>query len=320
MKKLNYLVSLFLVCSFVFISCQKDKAEIKDESIKSDATKTTKQLLAFKQNLQSKSGETMAADSAEWYLEGLLNFEQANNSHIFGDVDFYHDTLTVTVTDGQISLDELNILYTTIDAWAETIQQQSGNEDYTYDIVDLNLETTGHKSGMQNLVVTLSGGVLGIGLNYYPFGPTDYWYWGYDLGKCGDYLGQYVGRDAASELQRKFMNPIAVPGAGYYIDVETISVIGGFDSEFEDPDNPYGDYMLFAQSGIGPEPVIDYCISPDEMNYYLSKFDFIRDTKKPLTKQYKTVYVYDTFVPAIGEWYHVHVYDLLYGIKIENPD
>lgn len=317
MKKLHYFLSLFLLCSFAIISCQKDKAEIKDESIKSDATKITKQLQVFKQNLQSKSGETMAADSAEWYLEGLLNLELANNNHVFGDVDFYHDTLMANVTFGQISLEELNNLYTAIDVWAETIQQQSGNENYTYDIVDLNLESSGLKSGTQNLVVSLSGGLPGIGFNYIPFGITDYWYWGFGLGKCGSYSGS-IGRDASTELQHKFRNPIAVPGAGYYTDVVAILVMAGFDPEFYDPDNaPYDGYMMYSQSGL--DPAFDQCLSHTDLNYYLSKFDYIINTKKPVGKQYKTVNVGYDFSTSIGYWIHIHTYTLYYGIKIDDP-
>jgi hypothetical protein len=318
MKKLHYFLTLFLLCSFAIFSCQKDKAEIKDESIKNDATKITKQLQVFKLNLQSKSGETMAADSAEWYLEGLLNLELANNTHEFGDVDFFHDTIAVPISDRQISLDELNKLYMSIDAWAEILQQQSGNEDYTFDIVDLNLETTGLKSGTQNLVVSLSGGVLGTGLNYIPFGPTDYWYWGSWMGKCGEFW-ENIHADAATELQRKFRNPIALPGAGYYTSIDIIDVIPGFDSEFYDPNNaPYDGYMLYRES---VEYInFDRCLSPSDLNYFLSKFDFIKNTKQPSGKQYKTVYANYLLIYNLGEWIQTHKYSLYYGIKIEFED
>lgn len=212
MKKNYHYPVLYLLALVLFFGCQKEKPEPTQGLALVNTSAVTKRLIAFKQNLQSKSNEALAADSAEWYLEGLLNLELANNTHEFGDVDFFHDTIALTVTDGQISLDELSMLYTSIDAWAEALQQQSGNEDYTFDIVDLNIETTGLKSGTQNLIVTLSGGGLGTGLNYTPFGTTDYWYWGYGLGKCGEYSG-YIGKDASTELQRKFRNPIAVPGA-----------------------------------------------------------------------------------------------------------
>ena len=319
MNKLHFFLILFLLSAFSFISCQKDKAEIKDESIKSEVSKITRQLQIFKQNLQLKSGETLPADSAEWYLEGLLNYEQANNDHIFGDVDFYHDTLTVNVTNGQISLDQLSILYSTINALAVTIKQQTGNENYTFDIIDLKLESTGLKSGAQELIVSFSGGILGSGLNYVPFGSTDYWYWGFGMGKCDEYTGQYIGRDATTELQRKFRNPIAVPGPGYFVSNETIQVMAGVDPEFDDFFNaPYDGYMIFSQSGLNPD--FDQCLSPDDLNYYLSKFDFIRNTKRPVGKQYKTVNVNYTISTSLGRWLHVHYYILYYGVKIENPD
>jgi len=315
MKKLHYFFILFFLCAYAFTSCQKDKAEIKDETTNSEVAKITRQLQIFKQNLQSKSGETMPADSAEWYLEGLLNYEQANNSHVFGDVDFYYDTLAVNVANGQISLDELNYLYTGIDNRAEAIRQETGNENYTFDIVDLKLETTGLKSGTQDLIVSLSGGIIGSGLNYVPFGPSDSWYWGYGMGKCE---GGFIGRDASTELQRKFRNPIAVPGAGYFISVESILEFPGA-PEFDDPFNaPYDGYMIYSQGGLNPD--FDQCLSPADLNYYLSKFDFIRDTRKPSNKQYKTVDVNYNLSTSLGTWLHIHTYTLYYGVKIENPD
>ena len=319
MKKNYYYPVFYLLALVLFFGCQKEKPESTQGLALVITSAVTKRLIAFKQNLQSKSNEVLATDSAEWYLEGLLNLELANNTHEFGDVDFFHDTIALTVTEGQISFDELNMLYTSIDAWAEALQQQSGNEDYTFDIVDLNIETTGLKSGTQNLIVTLSGGGLGTGLNYTPFGTTDYWYWGYGLGKCGEYSG-YTGKDASTELQRKFRNPIAVPGAGYFISVETKLVTPGVDPEFDDPYNaPYDGYMIYSQSGLNPE--FDQCLSPSDLNYYLGKFDFIKETKRPVGKQYKTVNVNFTIgiVPS-PQWLHVHIYTLYYGIKIENPD
>ncbi len=319
MKKKHYFIGLILMGAITITSCQKEKAEIKDGQTNTEVSKITRQLKAFKQNLQLKSGETLPTDSAEWYLEGLLNLEQAYNTHDFGDVDFFHDTLTLTVTNGQISLSELNNLYENISAWAENLQQQSGNENYTFDVVDLTIEETGLKSGEKNLVVSLSGGVLGTIPNYYPFGTSDYWYWGGGLGKCGDYIGQYIGRDASTELQRKFRNPIAVPGPGYFTSIETISVTPGVDNIFDDPENaPYDGYMIYSQSGLNGE--FDQCLSPSDLNYYLSKFDFIRDTKKPAGKQYKTVNVVNTIGLVPIGWLHVHQYILYYGVKIENPD
>jgi len=295
------------------ISCQKEKAEIKDEQNNTEVSKITRQLQAFKQNLQLKSDETMTSDSAVWYLEGLLNLEQANNDHVFGDVDFFHDTLTVTVTDGQVSLSDLNNLYTTIDTWAETLKQQSGNEDYTFDIIDLNLEETGLKNGEKNLIISLSGGILGTGLNYYPFGASDYWFWGKSLGKCGDFAGQYVGRDATTELQYKFRNPIAVPGAGYFTSIQFVYAMF---YDFPDDNNPFGLYMLFYASGNEPTPPYEPCLSPEELNYYLSKFDYIKTVKQIPGKTYKTVEVVEDFGLGYG-WEYLHDYRLYYGIKIK---
>jgi len=317
MKKIQYFFVLLLMGTITVISCQKEKAEVKDEQNNTEVSKITRQLQAFKQNLQLKSDETMTADSAEWYLEGLLNYEKANNTHDFGDVDFYHNTLLISVNNGEINLSDLNAIYTTINNWAQQLQQYSGNPNFAFDVVDLSLQPTGLKSGTENMQVTLSGGILGTGLNYAPFGLTDYWYWGYGLGKCDNFSG-YLGQDATTQLQYKFRHPIAVPAPGYFVSVVQIDVVPGFDPEFDDPEHaPYDGYMIYCQSGTNNE--FDQCLSPDDLNYYLSKFDFIRNTKTPPFKQYKTVEVIYTLIPQIPDWTHLHIYHLYYGVKIDNP-
>jgi len=312
MKKLYSFVTIGLLALLLVTSCKKESST----PVTPDKTsKTTQQLLSFKQHLLAKSGATMDADSAEWYLEGLLNFEQANNNHLFGQVDFYHDTLLLSVNNGQVSLSDLNALYTAINNWAGLLQQSSGNPNFAFDVVDLSLEPNGLKSGAENMLATLSGGILGTGLNYVPFGPEDYWYWGFGLGKCDNFSG-YLGQDATTQLQYKFRNPIAVLAPGYFVSVQFTT---SYWYEFPDDNNPYGNYMQFYASGNSPSPAEEPCLSPDELNYYLGKFDYIRMAKAIPGLSYKTVEVIPDWGLGQG-WSRFHDYKLYYGIKIENPN
>jgi len=62
-------------------------------------------------------------------------------------------------------------------------------------------------------------------------------------------------------------------------------------------------------------------MSPAEVNYYLSKFDYIKNTLKPTDKQYKTVSVGAWKLLTGGNsWMHIHHYFIYYGKNIgSNP-
>lgn len=71
------------------MSCKKELVRQSTDDASNQTNQITAKLLAFKANLQLKSNSSIAVDSAEWYLEGLLNFEKANNYHAFGDLELF---------------------------------------------------------------------------------------------------------------------------------------------------------------------------------------------------------------------------------------
>ncbi|MBW6490651.1 MAG: hypothetical protein K0B15_05575 [Lentimicrobium sp.] len=312
-----YFVFTLAIMVLAVASCKKDNVpDGSNEDLNAHGNnKVTSILLDFKQTLKHKSTGTLIADSAEWYLEGLLNLEQANNSHEFGRVDFYHDTLIVNLIGNQVSLVDLNNLYSAISDWVNNIKQSKNNESYTFDIINLSFEETGLKNGDKNLAVSLSGGLIGYIPNYVPFDSTDYWYWCCGMGKCGDYTGQYIGRDATTELQFKFRHPLVVEPTGYFVSVQS-SLAMFYD--YMDNENPFGQYMMFYRSGYGPN-VPDICPSPDELNYYLNKFDYIKTSKAIPGKTFSNVEVGWSHGVALPYWEAMHYYTLYFGEKIENP-
>ena len=310
MKKLQHFLTLFLLCAFAFISCQKDKAEIKDESTKSEVAKITRQLQIFKQNLQLKSGETLPADSAEWYLEGLLNYEQANNTHQFIQIEFFNDTLAWPEGNGVISNQDLQVVYASVNELAQNRAQQNGNPDYTFNVVDLQVIETGLKNGEKAVVVNLSGGLPGTIPTYIGFLADDYWTSGGLQGKCDIYSGLCIGRDATTELEYHFTFAATIPG--YYISVSTAYAHA---IDYETDDNPYGYYMMWVEN----ENHSNNCLSPGELNYYLSKWDYIKNTNKPVNKTFITVDVKNDCIVGFGDDFYT--YELKYGVNIgSNPN
>jgi hypothetical protein len=316
MKLYKYrLLTAIMAAAVIFASCSKDGVDNNSQS-PSETNKTTQKLISFRQDLFSKNGGSMTSDSAEWHLEGLLNYEQANNTHEFIQVEFLYDTLTWPASNGVISYEGLQQVYASVNELAQSMALNNGNPDYTFDVIDLQVIETGLKSGEKDVVVTISGGLPGTTPTYIGFGTDDHWYWGWKAGKCDDFLGQYIGRDAAKELQDHFTN---VPFQHSYFVSVVVVLAYPWDQAFQDDNNPFGNSMIFENTETSAG--LTYCVSPEELNYYLSKFDYIKNFLKPIGKTYKTVLVEDDFIPTYSPFPIFHRYKLYYGVNIgSNPN
>ena len=294
----------------VVTSCKKDENQNLAATTDAQAgTKTTKQLLAFRDNLKLKSSGSLPTDSATWYLEGLLNYENANNDHQFDGLEFFKDSIIITTLGNSLSLNELNEAYLRFTNKLNLISQTKNDSNFTFDAISLTYEPSGLKNGEAKFAMVVSGGLNIVGA-YLAFGPTDYWVWGLSLGKCGPYSGGTS--NAALELEYRFNHPvIGIPSeSGYYTEVETVYASG---QEYPDPNNPgpYCDYKIFyfdaGNTGIWP------CISPTELNYYLSTFSYVMNDKKPPLKTFINVSVDALFFPNYTNIYFYY-YNLHYGI------
>ncbi len=316
MRTIKHLSIALAVISILFTGCKKDENRTlvtSPEALKS--AKTTAQLLAFRSNLKLKSGTSLPTDSATWYLEGLLNYENANNNHQFGGLTFYYDTLVLNTSGSSLTFTELNEAYTYFTNKLSAIVQSQNIPDFAFDAVDIAIPTTGFKSGETLLTMVVGGGPNTVGF-YTAFGPTDYWIWGMQGGKCGAYTGQGGLSDAAQELNYRFTHPWAAP-AGYITGLSPVFTDG---TEFPDPANPgpYCDYKIFyfdaGNTGIWP------CLGPAELNYYLSTMPYIINAKKPSGK----TFVYSTATAMLildGTSKYWYSYALYYGyLTINDPN
>lgn len=265
-------------CTLIILlaSCSKDKQLPINNIDKAFAKAKTQRILAFKANLQLKTSGQMASDSAVWYTEGLLNLEQAQNNHNFEDLQFFKDSIQIIDNNGLISMDQINIAYEHFTNRLDSIAIEHG-ASFKFNLVDISLNATSLKDGSGYLGMDASGGNNIIPLpNYRPFGETDYWYWASDLGKCGGYSGG-IGQDAADKLEQAFnkLFPVIQPD-GYYTDIVEIWLCPG---DYEDPGNPgpYCDLMIFSTNNYSSTP----CLAPDELNYYVSKFEYLVDFNNP---------------------------------------
>lgn len=310
--KYLFLIGMFLKTTFAIISCSKE-ADITDkQTCKTLPSKTTELILNFKQKLKQKSTATLTNDSATWYLEGLLNYENANNSHNLGDLEFFNDTLILSTSGSGIDIEDLNAAYIYFTQELNQISQQQNNPDFKFDLVNMEILPSNLKNGETKVTMNASGGENLVGV-YLAFGATDYWRWGWNLGICE---GGYIGTDAADMLELRFNNPAAGvnPLPGYFTEVET-RVAWFSATQWYDPNYTLGwmPQKLFYANGTGNNPNPEPCLSPNDLNYYLSKFDEIKNSLKPVNKQFKNVEVEEDFYASTGTWSRGHDYYLNFG-------
>jgi hypothetical protein len=208
-----------------------------------------------------------------------------------------------------ITYEQLNYIYQAFrDKVLATVEAQN-NSEFKVDLIDIGIKIPEEKSTTVLVNMEFAGGSETMP-NYVPFGPGDYWYWGWGLGKCSSYQGIGIGQDAAEQLEFKINHPRAVREPGFFTDNVIITV---FPDEFEDPSGNY-EFMIFVASGEGENPVEEPCLSPDQLNYYLNKFEYIKSTMQPTGKTFIKINVIEDIIPADNSWCRLHIYDLYYGI------
>lgn len=262
--------------------------------------------------LNSRSSLQMNYDSAIWYTEGLLNYEFANNTHMITEEEFFEFSYSIPANSYIIELSDLQTLYSVItDSILATVPV-----DKIVDGVDIEMDY--ELSNQSTIVVDIafSYGYEIYEMRYiYPYvGSADYWWATWSDGKCGAYSGQGVGQDAGDKLEYSFNHPTGRTNYNYYYTDVIYALIHPSDVE---ESNNWGVYMMWDYVGGNDND----CLSPDEINYYISKFLYIRDLFCPSGKQYINVDVLnDMEMVQLGEPHHYfHTYQIYYGVPHLDP-
>ncbi len=300
------------VVAIAFSSCKKDENDAPAANTTKDPI--AEKLLDFKQTIQSQNKEAVlyTMEDAEWHLEGLLNYEEANNEHNWHGLDFENRTFEVPVSNGQISSSDLNLAYESFLAEINSLLDE--DENLRSDMVNIEIEENQMKDGTATIGMTYSFGSIIAIPNYNPFGPDEYWVWGdpdgYGTGgRCG--LDTNLSTDYANDrLQDKFNNPTTTSQPGYYTSVTTIPRDAGYYSEDPNHPNPSRPFIIFWDDNADWEE----CLPPTELNYYLSKFDYIKQDVQPLNKTFASVQIDAHYLTGTKGTILQHVYYLSFGI------
>ena len=297
--------------------CKKDMNQTSQSSVtlKAEDVKITNMLEAFKAKMNShlKDGELISTDSVVWYLEGCLNetYTRAADSikTIWEDsafVEIPNKDRMVLISDINNAygyfVNEISKHYYSINEEKELVFVKIDLKCITDETIDVEMKDYVAKKPDPNHPPFIPS-----------FGPTDYWVWGDDGGKCGLYVGTFHGEDAASQLTAK-ANILGYGSNTYWFYITTSGVITPDMVNIITP-NPYtfGSSLLFEDGGnTFPEP--EECLSPEMMNYYLTNLRQIGQMYKPLNRQIMNYYVEDEMVPSTQSWYHYHQAEVKYGL------
>jgi len=275
----------------------------------------------IRENPTFKSGETMTVDSAVWYLTASFNYTFARAGSDFAYIISDSAKITIPTTGEELLQENLPAIYQQfLDSLSSKYHAiQSENKK----LIMVNL-VIGESTENGTAVTLHSATGEGIPTYIYGlFGLTDYWYWGYYLGKCGDFVGLNEGEDATTQLQYRINNPnITYPPGTYFIPDQTNTgwIYPWYEEEYEDENSPNGVYRLFFDDATYP-PNEEPCIPPDDMNYYLYEgVDYIMEYNKPLGKYLTNGEVMWDIDTGIGYELRYHIVRFTYGSKFISED
>ncbi len=324
MKYLNRLfLSIMLVA--IFTACQKEqtvKEHAPPTALIEKSDNMDAYLTEFKTRMRSelKSEEFLSLEDARWHLSAMLNFSyaDANPHYKHFRVDSFYTVFPLS--NMMVSMADINAAFSTFTVDLVNTYQAIQHDDKTLIIVATQVAGQNGSEAQIRMVSTFA---YNPETTSFQFGETDWWYWGanghdgFGAGKCGPYIGQQVGKDAAVVLTQKLNMSIAIPiGRIYYTGEEIVEV---HPNQYQVPyqNHPYNRFsLLFWQLPYPNQPDPEWsCLCPDEMNYYLSNIKYIiMPDHKPVGKIISSYFIESDLLLG-GSVYWLHKAHLKYGIQ-----
>lgn len=337
MKKLLFVttfISIIAVAAILF-SCEKE--EQPDLTRSDDDIKTEQKIIGFVNDVDnfknlksSKSTGDICIDSAVWYIEAGLNYTYGYPEYTFNGL--YIDSSFVKIS---FSGDESVLYSDVINSYKRIIDslrvhyRKFGSSDKFLHLVDITpVINTSRKSsaGSIELKVTSYVGQKALAPGDNPldedaaavqFDDTDYWKWGFSLGKCGSYAGESSVSDAAQEITWRVNYTRELTGV-VYTDIDYLNV---YSDEYRNPDEDtfdgMYDYLMFGSESTNQN--FHDCLCPDEMKFYYQGFKKVIEFEKsniPAGKSYISAEVYGDMIAADTWTYYCHNGKIKFGRAI----
>jgi hypothetical protein len=269
-----------------------------------------------RENPSYKSGESMSLDSAVWYFKAALNYTYARAGVDFNYLSSDSAVLNVSTPNGEIAESELPVIYQQIlDSVRAIYNTAVGNGK---NLLMVNVVSSDASANSTDLTIYAATGSTTPTYIYGYFDETDYWKWGFELGKCGEFEGQGVGQDASTVLQYHINHPsVAYPPGTYFIPDEKPTRWKYYNA-YPDANSPSGYRLFYA---LDEPPTYPICIPPEDMEYYL--YDgvvYIMNDLKPAGKYLtfgEVAFGYESEYPIQGEYWvkYTHEVRFTFGDK-----
>ncbi len=303
MKKILLSFALiFAVTTFVFYSCTKDnntsvKKPEQQGNLSANDLKVNNLINGFKQkmgylrkNPNLKSGETLPADSALWYLEATINYSHGFPNKYYEE--FQIDTTTITVaknSDGTVDLTELTQKYEEMKAEVATVYNASAYTEKGLALVDL--KEISETDNELVLSVKSTTGKIDPDPDTTKYNYIGDWYYGEDGGYCDVVGGE---GDASEQFKKTIDNLIASYGKpnSFFTEIQEVIVQGGnldFLVTNNEPNNHLDYYLYYSIDGTSiPWNEDMLCIPDADMHAYNDLiydllFDFLPNDYLPAT-------------------------------------
>lgn len=277
MKKNSVLAIIamaILATTVAVVSCKKEKQEqtTNNDLVTSQLSEMDREMLAFGERLKSaeESEEVMPLKEAVRTLSNYQNFLLCDANVSVPDMICDTFEVMLPVCDGMVQLVDLKRL---LDVNKANILARfntlDGNGKTIYCITSKIMEEGSTEQSARIQTITLMHNGPTRDNPAYPvlFDSTDHWQDFCYAGKCGDYVGQCVGMDALTKLQRELRGHLSLPagpGSIYFTDeMEVVDIATNYPNIL----SPNGYYTL---------PYVNdtsnlNCVSPEEMLWYYNK-------------------------------------------------
>ena len=295
-----------------------------DQSLIEKSQQIIQRIEAFDTKLTGnfKSGENISVDSLVWYTEALENYNNARPDLAYENFVVSKTTYTVTLDNGNLSMEDAAALYSIMQADLET---ELANLDPTDD--KLKLTDVALDSIEGNTAFLSANRVFGINIAvlYDEFEEDDDWIWGPinhhypPPGRCD---GTMVGvSDGSDELQRRLNNPNFSYDQPYiFVNLQTVWEITGITWQDE-----LGNPMLFFKGSWEPDYSEDYCMTNQELTTNLANAHTIlysyegQGGVRPSGKYLSNVDIDDALIPWGYQSSILHLYNATYGNMVLRP-
>jgi len=313
------------IAAEIIIACTKEKVTIDSQSTSEMITVSKEDdmsayLKQFKEKMQSatKGDETLSLEDARWHLEAVLNYTYGDAGHQTTDIQ--RDTFYIDIpTKGEVvTLDKLNDAFNSLSTDVEKSFAACDLPEKSILAIQTEFDDDSKEGGAHIRVIMETRGLNPENSDYneFRFGPTEYWYEDNGYGKCGPYVGECIETGAVQRLQSKINACIPHVGSAYgtvyFSSIESIEINDTYIYNYlEDPLSPYG-YRVHYYGDI--QELFPLCLSPDDLNYYLSEALKLIDEIRPMNKE--IISMTNEYYDLVPTYYYFgyHHYTFRYGI------